>query len=148
MCTCDGVRGRGGRAEGLPGVRGGSSGGWGSSSWSRLPREADLTVTTLEEEVRESLLEAILCLEGDPGDALLLPPRTSSVEEEEALEGDLRLRWRVTSSAIVGDLSVTSSVEAEAEPGDLTGDLRPDLSETSPCEADLARFPVLTDMDL
>lgn len=70
---------------------GGNSGG--SSSWSRLLREADLTVTILEEEVSESLLDATLCLEGEPGEVLTW--LTSSLEAEDLvlLVGDLLMVW-------------------------------------------------------
>lgn len=93
---------------------GGNSGG--SSSWSRLLRDADLTVTMLEEEVRESLLDATLCLEGEPGEVLTW--LTSSLEAE-----DLVL--------LVGDLRIV--LEAE-------------WPRTLVWEADLAKFPVLMEI--
>lgn len=89
--SCEGLRGRGGFMEVLVPFLGGNSGG--SSSWSRLLREADLTVTILEEEVRESLLDATLCLEGEPGEVLTW--LTSSLEAEDLvlLVGDLLMVW-------------------------------------------------------
>lgn len=68
LITWEGLRGSGGFVEVFAPFLGGNSGG--SSSWSRLLRDADLTVTMLEEEVRESLLDATLCLEGEPGEVL------------------------------------------------------------------------------
>lgn len=68
LVTWEGLRGRGGFVEVLLPFLGGNSGG--SSSWSRLLRDADLTVTMLEEEVSESLLDATLCFEGEPGEVL------------------------------------------------------------------------------
>lgn len=68
---------------------GGSSGG--SSSWSRLLSEADLTVTILEEEVRESLLDATLCFEGEPGEVLTWLRSSLEAEDLVLLVGDLRM---------------------------------------------------------
>lgn len=93
---------------------GGNSGG--SSSLSSDFKDADFTVTTLEEEVRESLLEAKLCFEGDPGEAL--ESLRSSLDAD-----DLVL--------FVGDLSMVL---------DLVSIMM------SPWEADFAKLPVLMDM--
>lgn len=50
-----------------------------------------MTVITLEEEVRESLLEAKLCLEGDPGEALVSLMSSLDTEDLLVLVGDLRI---------------------------------------------------------
>jgi len=79
--SCDKDLGRGGlRAVVLFPFLGGNSGG--NSILSKLFIDAaDFTVTTLDDDVRESLLDAILCFEGDPGDTFV--SLKSSVEMEE-----------------------------------------------------------------
>lgn len=88
--SCEELRGSGGFMAVLVPFLGGSSGG--SSSVSRLFSEADLTVTMLEDDVRESLLEATLCLEGDPGEVLAWLRSSLEAEDLVLFVGDL---WMV-----------------------------------------------------
>ena len=78
--TWEALRGRGGFIADLVIFLGGSSGG----SSSKLLSEALLTVTKLEEDVRESLLETmLLCFDGDTCD--VIPSLKSSVEADPLL---------------------------------------------------------------